>query len=279
MLFRDKTPRVPDGRTTTALDDRLIRAVRPLNGVQLALLSVTIYAAWGLGLPLLFGFGTAWLLTFNTEGALFAALVCFLRLIPIIEARLRRQQLELTTDLRKLSAREFEEVVGEMFRLEGWEEVAEIGGHGEADGNVDLRLRRGSQQRLVQCKQWTARNLGVDEVRKLAGALLRDGCPGTDGILVTSAAFYPAAIAEAKQLGMQLISGEDLVSRLDQQGASDVLSRGATVAWPCPQCAAPMSLAKSGYGWWLRCSATACLGKHDLGQDDRVAVERLVAGP
>jgi len=87
-----------------------------------------------------------------------------------------------------LSAAEFEQIVGELLRREGWD-VEETGGHGEPDGNVDLRIRRGNQERLVQCKRWMSSQVGVDEVRKLAGALLREGLQRGDGILVTSSDF------------------------------------------------------------------------------------------
>ena len=53
-----------------------------------------------------------------------------------------------------LNWREFEVLVGEAFRLQGYR-VMETGGGG-ADGGVDLVLSRGSEKFLVQCKQWKA---------------------------------------------------------------------------------------------------------------------------
>jgi restriction endonuclease len=278
VVVHDETQHPAQGRTTTALDDRLIRAISPLHPAVVVLLGLIVYAAWGIALPLLLSVKTAWLLSFNTEGALFAGLIFFARLLPVIEGRLRRLQLEQATDLRRLSAREFEELVGELFRLEGWN-VTETGGHGWADGNVDLRLRRGAEQRIVQCKQWTSRGIGVDEVRKLGGTLLREGLSGSEGILITSAEFYPAAIKEADKLGITLIDGSDLVGRLDKVGASGLLNRAARDPWPCPDCATPMILGESPHGWWLRCPkyGTDCRGKHDLGKDPRLAIERLLA--
>lgn len=120
--------------------------------------AVVVYIVWGLAVPILLGAGTIGFISFATGGALFAGTILFARAIPFVEARLRRQQLQLTTDLRGLSGREFETLVQELFEREGWQ-AAHTGGHGQADGNIDLSLRRGSDTRLVQCKHWTAATL------------------------------------------------------------------------------------------------------------------------
>ncbi|HET8981014.1 MAG TPA: restriction endonuclease [Solirubrobacteraceae bacterium] len=142
--------------------------------------AVAVYMVWGLAVPILLRTDTIEFVSFATGGAIFAGTILFARAIPFVEARLRRQQLQLTTNLRRLSGREFETLVQELFEREGWK-VAHTGGHGQADGNIDLILRRGTDTRLVQCKQWTARDIGVDEVRKLGGTLLRQGLTGADG--------------------------------------------------------------------------------------------------
>lgn len=263
-----------------ALVDWILERLCDLSAVQSVLGAVAVYLVWGLALPVLLGVGRIGLVSFVTEGAVFASVILLARAIPLVEARLRRQQLQLTTDLRRLSAREFETLVHELFVLEGWA-VTHTGGHGEADGNVDLILERDTATRLVQCKQWSARDLGVDEVRKLGGALLRQGLTGADGILVTSSGFYPAAIAEAQVIGIELIDGNTLVDRLHNLGASDLLRRPTpSDAWLCPDCKTPMKLDHNSYGWWLRCPdyGDGCMGKHDLGKDNRKVVDRLLAG-
>lgn len=50
-----------------------------------------------------------------------------------------------------MSWREFEQLVGEGYRLQGYR-VLEMGGNGP-DGGVDLELTRGNERFLVQCKQ------------------------------------------------------------------------------------------------------------------------------
>jgi HJR/Mrr/RecB family endonuclease len=198
------------GQTTTRLDDWLMQLIAPLPLAAIVALAIAVYALWGIALPMLPNAGTSWLLSFNTEGAIFAGAIILARAFPVIEARLRRHRLELTTDLRQLSAREFEQLVGEMFRQEGWD-VTETGRHGEADGGIDLRLTKGSEQRLVQCKRWTSYSVGVDEVRQLGGILLAEGLPGAAGVIVTTAEFTKAAAHAAQQLGLEIVDGEALV--------------------------------------------------------------------
>ncbi len=245
------------------------------------LIAVAAYAGWGIGLPLLLGASTPVLIAMNTTGAVFAAVIALARLISVLEASIRHQQLELTTDLRRVSGHEFELLVGELFRRAGWD-VTETAQEGRPDGGVDLRLRRGGEQRLVQCKQWQAWRIGVEEVRKLAGTLLREGLDGRAGVLVTSSSFTSTAIDEAKRLGMCLIDGRDLLGRLEQVGAVGLVQQTSAVgaAWACPKCSTPMILALSTHGWWLRCPryTAGCQGKHDLGPDPRRAVEALLAG-
>ena len=63
-------------------------------------------------------------------------------------------QAQSTNALDGMSWREFEMLVGEAFRLQGYR-VIETGGGG-ADGGIDLVLFKGSEKFLVQCKQWKA---------------------------------------------------------------------------------------------------------------------------
>ena len=78
-----------------------------------------------------------------------------------------------------ISWREFEVLVGEAFRLQGFR-VLETGGGG-ADGGVDLVLTRGGEKFLVQCKQWKAFKVGVDVVRELYGVMAARGATGEIG--------------------------------------------------------------------------------------------------
>ena len=140
--------------------DRLILwIVKRVPGRAVAILAVTSYAGLGLALPLLLDWQKLWLVSANLWGTLVAASLIFGWLFLQLQARDRRHLLEWTGDLRLLDGEEFEWLVGEVFRREGWT-VAERGRQDAADGNIDLELVRGSERRLVQCKRWTAKWVG-----------------------------------------------------------------------------------------------------------------------
>jgi restriction endonuclease len=240
-------------------------------------LAGAVYGGLGLALPLLTDASTKLLISLNFMGAAFAWAITLAWLLPIVEGRLRRQLLEQTSGLRQLSAVEFEHLVGELLRREGWR-VEELGRHGAPDGNVDLRVRRGSRVVLVQCKRWESRQVGVDEVRKLGGVLMRENLARGSGALYTSSDFTPTAIAEAKKIGIALIDRHELLARLEAVGATELLNRSAD-AYLCPECATPMVLDHSPNGWWVRCPRfrEGCRGKRDLDKDGRRALELLLS--
>lgn len=69
--------------------------------------------------------------------------------------------------LRSMSWQQFEQLVGEFFRRQGFQVVET--GQGGKDGGVDLMLRRGQERVIVQCKQWKSANVGVSVVREMFG--------------------------------------------------------------------------------------------------------------
>ena len=93
-----------------------------------------------------------------------------------------------------MSWQQFERLVGEAFRLQGYR-VMETGGGG-ADGGVDLVLSKDGEKHLVQCKQWRAFKVGVDVVRELYGVMAARGAAG--GFVVTSGRFTDEATSSPK---------------------------------------------------------------------------------
>jgi restriction system protein len=185
-----------------------------------------------------------------------------------LEARDRRHLIEWTSNLRLLNSEEFEWLVGEVFRREGWR-VKETGRQDRSDGNIDLRITKGNQRMIVQCKRWTAWQVGVDEIRKFSGTLLREGLNGNAGTFVTLSGFNEQAVAEAKKVGITLVDRRDLHARIEDARQPE----------PCPVCHSPMILDRSGRGWWFRCVTDGCSGKRDLGGDAGRAVELLTQQP
>ena len=104
-----------------------------------------------------------------------------------------------------LDWREFEELVGEAFRQQGFQVRETASG---ADGGVDLELRKGDELHLVQCKQWRAFRVGVSVVRELYGVMAARGASG--GFVVTSGVYTKDATSFAAGRNIVLIDGDQL---------------------------------------------------------------------
>lgn len=103
---------------------------------------------------------------------LFLGACCVASLIAFARGRQRRRLLEAHSDLESIAAlgwRDFERLVGEAFRREGY--AIEETGLGGADGGIDLILRKDGKRTLVQCKQWKRRKVPVNVVREMYGLL------------------------------------------------------------------------------------------------------------
>jgi hypothetical protein len=263
--------RTGEGGDITRIDeaiDRFLWWVGRQSGTFVAVLAAATYGGAGLALPLILGWPTNWLIGANVTGTLLAGLFVLMWIANGVQANYRRRLVEWTTDLRHLNAQEFEWLVGELFRREGWT-VSETGSHSGPDGNVDLRLANSQRQVIVQCKRWESWLVGVDEIRELGGTLMREGLTGDAGIFVTLSGSTDPARAEAKVLGLELIDGQDLYARLERARRPE----------PCPMCANPMRLGRSEFGWWFRCTSAGCKGKRDLGRDPARVVGLLVQQP
>lgn len=170
-------------------------------------------------------------------------------------------QSEAVHVLDGMSWQEFEMLVGEAFRLQGYRVVET--GLGGADGGVDLELSRpgtkGSEKFLVQCKQWRAYRVGVDVVRELYGVMAARGATG--GFVVTSGRFTDEAVSFAGGRNMTLIDGAKLRGLIQharaesgrstppRQPAQPAVSPPAAIQAPgCPACSKPMvrRIAKRG---------------------------------
>lgn len=251
-----------------AAERALFAFVKRAPGRAVAAVCVLLYAGLGLALPLALDLPTNWLVLLNILGTTLAGVVILVWLAVRIQARDRRHLVEWTTDLRLLDAAEFEWLVGEVFRRDGWK-VEETGRQDGPDGNVDLRLTKDGKTSIVQCKRWVSYLIGVDPVRAFAGTLMREGLPGSSGIFVTLSDFTEQARTEAKGIGLTLLDKHDLYARVEQVRRAEA----------CPTCGEPMLLDRSPRGWWFRCVAQGCAGKRDLGTDPARAVELLTQLP
>ena len=242
--------------------------VNRVPGRAVAVVALLFYPGLGLALPIVLGWSDSWLLAANLWGVVLAALLSVGYLLVLIEQKDRRHLLDWTTDLRLLTAAEFEYLVGEVFRREGWD-VTETGRQDGPDGNIDLVLKRGRERRIVQCKRWTSWQVGVNDIRAFAGTLTREGASPNEGIFVTLSDYSRQAQNEAKKMGIGLLDGAALFGRVENVRRQE----------PCPNCQRPMLFDRSPRGWWFRCVAEGCSGKRNLGRDAGRAIELLTEPP
>ena len=181
-----KTAAMPEA--DNAFDRALSWYVTRVSGRLVAITALVFYPVLGLFVPLVLGWSTTNLISINFFGVTMAAVFSLGWLVVRIEANRRRHLVEWTGNLRLLTSEEFEWLVGELFRREGWA-VRETGHQDRPDGNIDLELTRGPEKRLVQCKRWQSWQVQVDDIRAFAGALLREGIYGAQGTFVTLSTF------------------------------------------------------------------------------------------
>ena len=168
----------------------------------------------------------------------------FLLPVPfaLFNARRRRRlfdrQLNLDS-LRALPWRDFELLVGEAYRRQGYQVIERGGGH--PDGGIDLELRDKDKKLVVQCKRWQARTVGVELVRELYGAMV--GEEAHAAIFVTSGTYTPDAIDFARDKPIKLLDGHDMVTMLwgVEAPRSNVIAPQQRAAEPrCPRCGSAM---------------------------------------
>ena len=180
-------------------------------------------------LPLFFGMGT--LLSAFRRGK---------------AARLHAAAASRAGALDAMSWQEFEILVGEYFRRQGYG-VTDNGGGG-ADGGVDVVLHGDDGSHLVQCKHWRALRVGVQPVRELYGVMAAHGVAG--GFVVTSGDFTEDAVRFADGLALTLVNGKTLLRGIRAQaGSGPVATAPADLATPdCPVCGAAMVLRQARSG-------------------------------
>jgi restriction system protein len=148
--------------------------------------------------------------------------------------------------LNGITWREFEMLVGEWFRRQGYA-VTETGG--VADGGVDLILTKAGETYLVQCKQWKAYKVGVTVVRELLGVMVTRGAAG--GYLVTSGVFTDEARRFAEDSNIALIDGEKLAHLISETRAAQPTPPQSRPT-PAPQLPASPACPKCGSTMVLR---------------------------
>lgn len=113
--------------------------------------------------------------------------------------------------LSKISWEAFERLIADHYRDEGFDvdHCGTGGSQSRYDGGIDLKLRKGDEYILVQCKHTNAFKITHNDVHQLLGIMVNQGATGA--IVVTSGEFTRAALeAGTKQGHVRLIDGVEL---------------------------------------------------------------------
>ncbi|MBU2977092.1 DUF2034 domain-containing protein [Alteromonas sp. C1M14] len=161
-----------------------------------------------------------------------AAMILLAAPFAFLNARRRAKQLDTQRNIqsvRELHWRNFEELVAEAYRRQGYS-VTE-GGYG-ADGGIDLELRKGDLLTLVQCKRWKTQKVGVNVVREMFGVLTAH--QANHFIIISSGTFTQQAIDFAAGKSIELIDGPKLLALVNDVQVSPQM----TIEKPkvCPKC-------------------------------------------
>jgi len=135
-----------------------------------------------------------------------------------------------TDALARLSWHDFEHRLAEYYRDQGWrvEYHAPPASLKQLDGAFDLRLHRGNETVIVQCKHWDAVQVELQEVNELLGTMLHEAA--TRGILVTRGGYSAEARAvPRRQPRLQLIDGDILRVMLKLQDQRDASIPGVAL--------------------------------------------------
>lgn len=187
--------------------------------------------------------------------------VCWLAaLVSFAKGLERASLLETRTGLESLKAlswRDFEKLVGEAFRRQGYAVVEN--GLGGADGGVDLVLRKEGRTTIVQCKQWKNRLVNVSTVREMWGLLSHHRADAVKIVCVGDFSRDAQRFVEGKSI--ELIGGEQLLAMVrtvqtqQERSVPQATARSEPTLAPlpsiapaepqCPRCAAGMTLRKN----------------------------------
>jgi ssDNA-binding Zn-finger/Zn-ribbon topoisomerase 1 len=151
--------------------------------------------------------------------------------------------------LRGLGWREFENLVANAYRLQGYQVTITKDG---ADGGIDIVLTGEDERVLVQCKHWRSYQVGAPVVREMLGLVVAHGATG--GVVVTSGRFSQEAEAFAREQGIQLLDGAATMQLVTFAMVAPAESLPPPVALPdaavpqCPVCGSPTAVRKARRG-------------------------------
>jgi len=147
--------------------------------------------------------------------------------------------------LRDLSWKEFEDLVAEAFRRQGYAVEEMLGGG--ADGGIDMTLFGRGKKTLVQCKRWKNKAVSASVVRELFGVMVAERAEAA--ILVTTSVFTRDATTFARGKPIELVDGvaleklvRDVQSPRPQTSLQPRCAARCSPSIVCPKCGSKMLL-------------------------------------
>ncbi|HTL73264.1 MAG TPA: restriction endonuclease [bacterium] len=165
----------------------------------------------------------------------------------LFEIKRRKQVDEQTSleSLRKTSWKDFEFLVAEAFRRQGFQTEYSLGRG--ADGGIDITLRKDGHKSVVQCKQWKIFSVGAPVIREMFGLMTAE--KADEAIIVTTGNFTRDAQEFAAGKPIQLIDGSKLLALVKSVQIQRTLDVELDTSVPkCPICGKDMieRIAKRG---------------------------------
>ena len=192
-------------------------------------------------------------------------------------AKKRHHLVDEQTSLEKLREtdwKDFEYLVAEAFRLQGYAVDYSLGRG--ADGGVDITLQQDGRKSLVQCKQWKVFSVGAPVIREMFGLMTAE--KADEAIIVTTGKFTRDAQTFAEGKPIRLVDGPQLLALVQSVQAHPAahptveVKTTATSAPACPTCGLEMVLrtsrrgANAGNQFWGCSSYPSCKGTRKFQQ-------------
>jgi len=205
--------------------------------------AVAVYIAFAIVIPaIVIGSSVlqGWALAAPTLAPVLSLILLAPAPISAFNAWRKRKLLDTQRDLtsiRALTWREFEELVAEAYRRQGYRVIENH--RGGADGGVDIRLKKDGSLHLIQCKQWRSAKIGVRVVRELYGVMSAEHA--LRGVVISSGVFTQEAKNFAAGKPIDLIDGLEVAQLVRGVQAVPVNHPGTPEAVvtrleACPQC-------------------------------------------
>ncbi len=155
--------------------------------------------------------------------------------------------------IRSLTWRQFEELVAEAYRRQGYTVIENqtIG----ADGGIDVRLKKDNALHLVQCKNWRINKVGVKTVREMYGVMVAEHASSMK--IIISGMFTQEAKSFAHNKPIDLVDGPQLEKLIaNVQTSAPTLNSTQTLSsrniteskTSCPRCGEPLILRTAKQG-------------------------------